>query len=123
MGQSAVIPLPERIPEPSSELFETMKGLGFIFPNKKDMISMVDINYTKYTMPNGWRFIDRSKQPDEPNYVFIDQNNMTRICVHGTWRNSYDCKLYIISIKQPRKFEFDNKDEDADGDTQIAKDM
>lgn len=90
MGQN--IPLPNRIPMPDTKLLAKMNELGFTINNDGQL-------YVTYVMPDKWCIYDCSRKKDSPEYYFVDDQNMVRITVTGTWEDALINDLRIQMIK------------------------
>ncbi len=95
MGQP--LPLPERIPMPNDNLLEEMNSLGFTVNNNGKP-------YVTYTMPTTWHLHNHSWRQDLPEYYFVDENNMARFCISGSWKETYDNELSITMVKEPFEY-------------------
>ena len=96
MGQS--LPLPERIPVPSDNDTELMKEMGFKFGEIVE-------DHIKYVLPEKWTLKNSSSREDLPNWYFVDEKNMKRIQISGSWKGSYDNELNLRILETPKKFE------------------
>lgn len=96
MGQP--MPLPERIPMPNANLLKKMNEFGFIINNDGQ-------HYVRYSVPGGWSLKNHSWREDLPDYYFVDRNNMARISITGSWKETYDNQLSIHIIDEPFSYE------------------
>lgn len=102
MGQ--ILPLPERIPKPRGETEESMKACGIRVNNEPDESYHTDQQYVTYSLPIGWRTVDNSQCAELPIFYIVDNNNMVRFSITGTWRETYDNDLHLNTIKEPYEF-------------------
>lgn len=94
MGQP--LPLPKRIPFPDNETRELMKDAGINF-------SETDSSYVSYTLLIGWRLVDHNHRSDLPSWKCVDNNDMVRFTVTGSWKETYDNELYLNWYTNPIK--------------------
>jgi len=109
MGQ--VFPLPERIPNPRKNKRKKMEAMGFVFKES-------EAEYVEYEAPKEWRLIDQTLRRDQPDWVFVDEKNLVRITICGSWKGDYDNKLSMSIVKDPYLFvpkENDHKDTKNEG--------
>ena len=88
MGQQ--LPLPYKIPKPVGDQCELFQEMGIIVCNNNDNENAM---YVSYTLPNGWRMVDNSFREDIPIFIIIDNKDMIRVRISGSWKGSYDNKL------------------------------
>ncbi len=90
MGQIEAMPLPARIPVPTSQQKLRLEEMGI------EIVDSVENNrYVSYLMPKGWRMIDNSEREDTPLFFMVDNENMIRVTVWGNWKGDYNSKLWI----------------------------
>lgn len=59
--------------------------------------------YVEYTLPPGWKMVDDSWRADLPDYFIVDENDMKRVSVRGSWKEMYDNHLTISIVQKPEK--------------------
>lgn len=91
MGVS--LPLPERGPacESDSDLEHALTQAGVKFGPRSDEDGMCE-----YTLPSGWKMMDKSFRQDMPEWFMVDENGFTRARIMGTWKGTYDNRLRIV---------------------------
>lgn len=97
MGQP--LPLPERIPRPDDETSIILQKHGI------QVHEELNEKYLLYTLPEGWKIVDRSHRHDLPCFYFVDANNNVHFAIQGAWKGTYDNQLEIYAIKSPYKLE------------------
>lgn len=103
MGQP--LPLPERIPRPDSKKqMAELEEAGVILEDSTE-------RYVGYTMPKGWKMVDDSWREDLPQFYIVDDKNMARFSIHGSWKGTYDNALTLTTVDTPRLFERRNRDQ------------
>lgn len=86
----AACPLPERIPIPSNECAQKMTSDGIVLNNAEN-----SERYITYVLPTGWDIVDCSWREDLPIWHIVDQNDMKRYSVTGSWKGTHDNVLKI----------------------------
>ena len=94
MGQP--LPLPERIPVPSQKTLTAMTACGIQLDQESQSV------YREYTLPTGWKMVDNSWRQDLPEYYIVDELGLTRFCISGSWKGSYDNELRISTVHEPK---------------------
>jgi len=75
-----------------------------------DILTMGQDQYVHYKLPIGWKTVDNSWRQDLPEFLIIDNNNMTRVSISGAWKGAYDNHLTLIILegKQIKLYESPN---------------
>lgn len=101
MGQSLGIPglpLPQRIPKPTNETKEALNSCGIQVNDESDQ------EYVTYSLPGGWRTVDNSFMAEYPEFYIVDNNNMVKFKIYGSWKGNYENYLRILTIDKPYEF-------------------
>ncbi len=103
MGQQ--LPLPERIPMPNDEQLQQLNEIGctiildaVITDNTNNTTNTKPSRpseYVKYNLPSGWKMVDSSWRRDLPDFYIIDDKQMKRVSISGSWKGAYDNKLRL----------------------------
>lgn len=95
MGQP--MPLPERIPRPRTDKqAEQLAAMGLTWCAEEcDAKTGRPVSYVQYTLPDGWRMVDRSRRSDLPDFAIVDSDEMIRITIAGSWKGTYDNELRL----------------------------
>jgi hypothetical protein len=59
------------------------------------------MSHTLYPLDGKWKMVDCSIRADLPHFHLVDENNLVRFLISGTWKNFYNNKLLIREIKEP----------------------
>jgi len=90
-------PLPERIPRPNTEQLEKLREMGVDVEMGKGKGK-----YVPYSLPTGWRIEDDSLRMDLPQFQIVDDKNLVRVTISGSWKEIYDC---ILNLRIPSELE------------------
>jgi hypothetical protein len=99
MGQ--LLPLPERIPRPTPNQINELKNLGIEVNIEEKDEKGNPCMYVQYTLPVGWKMVDKSWREDLPDYYIVDIESKARVSISGSWKGSYDNKLRLSILKNP----------------------
>lgn len=92
MGQP--LPLPERIPKPNDKQALRLKEMGIVVTPEENKF------YWLCALPDGWRWENDSARNDLPCWTVVDNQEMIRVRVVGSWKGAYDNELRL-KIKTP----------------------
>ena len=94
----AALPLPERIPYPNEETLRAMKADGINVHEKTS-----ESKYVTYSLPPGWKMVDDSLRQDIPVYYILDEQDMRRYSVKGSWKEIHENELFLSKVSMPEK--------------------
>jgi len=57
--------------------------------------------YVTYTMPEGWRMVDRSWRQDLPDFAMVDLDGQIRVSITGAWKGTYYNYLTLRIMDTP----------------------
>jgi len=97
MGQ--VCPLPKQIPvPPEKQQQDKLKAMGILLESREEC-------YSAYTLPDKWHIYNQSHREDLPCYEIVDEKNMVRVTISGSWKGNYDNKLTLNVLSKPVLFQ------------------
>lgn len=99
MGQ--LLPLPERIPAPTGSQKFQLSEMGILILDDQNPSTNPPPEYVRYSLPTGWKMVDKSWRQDLPNFVIVDTDDMIRVTIQGSWKGSYDNTLDMCVNNTP----------------------
>lgn len=107
MGNSQPLPLPLRVPIPTSQILNELKQVGVILNNDAISVSSRSTyksngQYVTYSLPTGWQMVNDSEREDIPWYYLLDQEKKKRFRIQGQWKG-YDSDYLMWFIEENPK--------------------